>query len=156
MITTLLASRASRPPAGSRHCPAASSTVRPSGKRGVISRVRNRVQAVSLTPRWPRTLRPNINSIRCTGCSGALQDAAGVLVKKLAATRPQAAAAPRPMRKPARTPCVIRPSRQRLADLLSHLLGIAQQHHRVVAVEQRIVDAGISGGKRALVEHDGA
>src|SRR6185295_6051967 len=33
-----------------------------------------------------------------------------------------------------------------LDDVLGHLLGVAEQHHGVVAVEQRIVDAGIAGG----------
>jgi hypothetical protein len=31
---------------------------------------------------------------------------------------------------------------ERLGDVLAHLLGVAEQHHRVLAVEQRIVDAG--------------
>jgi hypothetical protein len=30
-----------------------------------------------------------------------------------------------------------------LDDIVGHLLGVAQQHHRPVLVEQRIVDAGI-------------
>ena len=33
---------------------------------------------------------------------------------------------------------------QRLDDALGHLLGVAEQHHGVVAVEQRVVDAGIA------------
>ena len=32
----------------------------------------------------------------------------------------------------------------RLADFLGHFLGVAEQHHGVVAVEQRVVDAGIA------------
>ena len=31
-----------------------------------------------------------------------------------------------------------------LDDVLGHLLGVAEQHHGVVAVEQGIVDAGIA------------
>ena len=31
-----------------------------------------------------------------------------------------------------------------LDDALGHLLGVAEQHHGVVAVEQGIVDAGIA------------
>ena len=44
----------------------------------------------------------------------------------------------------------------RLHDLFRHLLGVAEQHHRVVAIEERIVDAGVAARERALVEHDGA
>src|SRR5450830_1646661 len=44
----------------------------------------------------------------------------------------------------------------RLDDALGHFLGVAEQHHGVVAIEQRIVDAGIAGGERALDEHHGA
>jgi hypothetical protein len=36
------------------------------------------------------------------------------------------------------------PSLQRLADCLGHLLGVADQQVRVVAVEQRIADAAIA------------
>src|SRR5262245_60190687 len=35
---------------------------------------------------------------------------------------------------------------QRLDDPFGHLLGVAKQHHGVVAVEQRVVDAGIARG----------
>src|SRR3954465_12572120 len=45
---------------------------------------------------------------------------------------------------------------QRLDDALRHLLGVAEQHHRVVTIEQRVVDAGIARGERALDEHHGA
>jgi hypothetical protein len=48
------------------------------------------------------------------------------------------------------------PDAQRLDDILGHLLGVAEQHHGVVAVEQGIVDAGIARGQRALDEHHGA
>src|SRR5450830_195451 len=43
-----------------------------------------------------------------------------------------------------------------LHDALGHFLGVAEQHHGVVAIEQRVVDAGIAGGERALDEHHGA
>src|SRR6185312_3123431 len=43
-----------------------------------------------------------------------------------------------------------------LDDVLGHLLGVAEQHHGIVAVEQGIVDAGIARGQRALDEHHGA
>src|SRR5690606_33830595 len=36
-------------------------------------------------------------------------------------------------------PGVQAPPSHRLDDLLDHLLGVAEQHHRVVAVEQRVV-----------------
>src|SRR3546814_4666623 len=39
---------------------------------------------------------------------------------------------------------------QRLDDLLAHLLGVAEQHHGVVAEEQLVLDAGIAGRHRAL------
>ena len=45
---------------------------------------------------------------------------------------------------------------ERLDDALDHLLGIGQQHHGVVLVEQRIVDAGIAGSQRAFDEQTGA
>src|SRR5690606_1516438 len=45
---------------------------------------------------------------------------------------------------------------QGLDDTLGYLLGVAEQHHRVVAIEEGVVDAGIAGGERALEEHDGA
>ena len=32
----------------------------------------------------------------------------------------------------------------RLDDLLGHLLGVAEQHHCIVAVEQGVVDTGIA------------
>ncbi|SPP92880.1 putative Enoyl-CoA hydratase [Bradyrhizobium vignae] len=35
----------------------------------------------------------------------------------------------------------------RLDDILGDLLGVAEQHHGVVAIEQRIVDAGITRGQ---------
>ncbi len=40
-----------------------------------------------------------------------------------------------------------------LDDLFRHLLGVAEQHHRVVAPEQRVVDAGIARRHAALDEH---
>ena len=43
----------------------------------------------------------------------------------------------------------------RLDDILGHLLGVAEQHHRAVLVEQRVVDAGIAGAERALDEQAG-
>src|SRR6202051_3222369 len=43
-----------------------------------------------------------------------------------------------------------------LDDILGHLLGVAEQHHGVVTVEQGIVDAGIARCERALDEHHGA
>ena len=33
---------------------------------------------------------------------------------------------------------------KRLDDVLAHLLGVAEQHHRVVAIEQLILDTGIA------------
>src|SRR6266498_4179954 len=46
---------------------------------------------------------------------------------------------------------------QRFYDLLGHLLGVAEQHHRIVAVEQFVVDAGIADpAHRALHEQHGA
>src|SRR5258705_12746130 len=41
-------------------------------------------------------------------------------------------------------------------DALRHLLGVAEQHHRVVAVEQRVIDSCVSGCERPLDEHHGA
>src|SRR6185295_14715137 len=41
-------------------------------------------------------------------------------------------------------------------DILGHLLGVAEQHHGVVAVEQRVVDARVTRSQRALDEHHGA
>ena len=41
-----------------------------------------------------------------------------------------------------------------LGDFLGHLLRVAERHHGVVAIEQRIVDAGIAGRQRPLVEDD--
>ena len=35
-------------------------------------------------------------------------------------------------------------------DFLAHFLGVAEQHHRVVAVEQLVLDAGIARGHRAF------
>src|ERR1700679_1620874 len=43
-----------------------------------------------------------------------------------------------------------------LDDILGHLLGVAEQHHGVVTVEQGIVDTGITRRQRALDEHHGA
>src|SRR5205085_7674372 len=40
---------------------------------------------------------------------------------------------------------------QRLHDLFDHLLGVGEQHHRIVAVEKLVVDAGIAdAAHRAL------
>src|ERR1019366_8696483 len=44
----------------------------------------------------------------------------------------------------------------RLDDTLGHFLGVAEQHPGVVAVEQRVVDAGVARCQRALDEHHGA
>ena len=44
------------------------------------------------------------------------------------------------------------PSPQVLDDLLDHLLGVPEEHHRVVAVEELVVDAGIAGRERTLDE----
>jgi len=41
---------------------------------------------------------------------------------------------------------------ERLDDFLAHFLGIAEQHHRVVAVEELVLDPGIARGHRALDE----
>ena len=41
---------------------------------------------------------------------------------------------------------------QRLDDFLAHLFGVAEQHHRVVAEEQLVVDPRITRGHRALDE----
>ena len=43
-------------------------------------------------------------------------------------------------------------SGHRADDLLGHLLGVAEQHHGVVLVEQRVVDAGVARRHRALDE----
>ena len=44
--------------------------------------------------------------------------------------------------------------RQRLVDFLDHLLGVGQQHHRLVHVEHVVVDPGIAdAAHRALDEH---
>ena len=43
----------------------------------------------------------------------------------------------------------------RADDLLGHLLGVAEQHHGVVVVEQAVLDAGIARGGRALDEERG-
>src|SRR4051812_11006422 len=41
-----------------------------------------------------------------------------------------------------------------LHDFLGHLLGVAEQHHRIVAIEELVVDAGIAdAAHRALHEH---
>jgi len=45
---------------------------------------------------------------------------------------------------------------QRIDDFFHHLLGVAEQHHGVAAVEQRVVGAGLARGKRAFGEHQGA
>ena len=55
----------------SRHCPSASPTLNPSGKRGVISVSTNAVQSLSLTPSASPILRPNMRSISSIGLSGA-------------------------------------------------------------------------------------
>src|SRR5215467_3017225 len=44
---------------------------------------------------------------------------------------------------------------ERLDDLLAHFLGVAEQHHRVVAKEQLILDAGIARSHGALDEKHG-
>ena len=41
---------------------------------------------------------------------------------------------------------------QGLDDRLGHLLGVAEQHHRVVGIEQRVVDAGVARRKRPFHE----
>ena len=48
------------------------------------------------------------------------------------------------------------PSAEGLDDLLGHLLGVAEQHHRLVGEEQRVVDAGIARRQRPLEEQGGA
>ena len=53
-----------------------------------------------------------------------------------------------------RSSCRASPS-QRLDDVLGHLLGVAEEHHRARLVEERVVDAGIAGGERALDEEAG-
>src|SRR5215470_12440101 len=73
IITTLLGSRTIRLRSLSRYWPRASYTVRPSGKRGVISRSRKFRNCVSLTPRRSPILRPSRSSATCWGLSGALQ-----------------------------------------------------------------------------------
>src|SRR5580704_18809919 len=230
MVRSLLGSRTSAPPSLSRHWLAASTTVNPSGKRGVTSRARNRDHAASLTPSRPPILRPNINSICCMACCGAPQAASAAAA---AAATPPVRSSPsttvtrRRCALSMRRPCSIdsyplptfprmagqprtrrglhlsplagrgqvrgplresepveRPltptlspqagrgsggaapyaialpqadhSGQRLADLLGHFLGVAQEHHRVIAIEQRVVDAGIARRERTLVEHHGA
>src|SRR5690606_18035526 len=53
-------------------------------------------------------------------------------------------------------PCPVRVSASVahcLADLLGHLFSVAQEHHCIVAVEQRVVDAGVTGGEAALIKH---
>src|SRR5215213_7897773 len=47
-----------------------------------------------------------------------------------------------------------RPS-ERLDDLFGHLLRVAEEHHRVVAEEQLVLDPGIAGAHAALDEQHG-
>src|SRR6185312_17544864 len=70
---------------------------------------------------------------------------------------PSAAAFELPMaQRPAAAPAVAVAGHpallQRLDDFLAHLLGVAEQHHRVVAEEQLVLDAGIARGHRPLDE----
>src|SRR4051812_35820920 len=39
-----------------------------------------------------------------------------------------------------------------LDDVLDHLLGVAEHHHRLVHVEEGIVDSGVAGRHRTLVD----
>src|SRR5213083_2327524 len=45
---------------------------------------------------------------------------------------------------------------QRLDHVLDDLLRIAEHHHGLLHVEERVVEAGIAGGHAALVDDDGA
>jgi hypothetical protein len=36
-------------------------------------------------------------------------------------------------------------------DRFRHLLGVAQQHHSVVVIDQRIADAGVTGAEGSIV-----
>src|SRR5919204_1616076 len=65
ICTTLLGSRMILLLAPPRHSPAALNMVSPLGKREMISRSTNRLQAASFTPRRRPMLRPNINSATC-------------------------------------------------------------------------------------------
>src|SRR5262249_32920440 len=50
---------------------------------------------------------------------------------------------------------LMRGALERLHDVLAHHLGIGEEHHRVVAEEQLVVDAGIARGHAALHEQHG-
>ena len=41
----------------------------------------------------------------------------------------------------------------RLDNFLSHFLSITKDHHGVVAIKQRVIDARVARRQRALVEH---
>src|SRR3984957_3637351 len=184
MMTILLGSWAMTP-STVLYWPAASTTLRPSGKRGVTSRARKRTHSRSPTTSLPSTLRPNINSIACMDRAGAWHAVAPSAPAEAGASAANAVRAQATWRERGHTvslpaaslmpsgppdarrcrrehnrtatcncsgPC----SSQGLGDLFGHLLGVAEKHHGVVAVEQRIVDAGIARGERALVEHHGA
>ena len=59
-----------------------------SGKRGVTSRARKRVQARSVTTSLPSTARPNITSITCMARAGARQTSSARTVTGGAGTAP--------------------------------------------------------------------
>src|SRR6266478_6779112 len=51
---------------------------------------------------------------------------------------------------------VIATTAQFADDVAYEILGVAEEHQRVVQVIQRVVDAGEAGGHAALDDHDGA
>src|SRR5664280_1772678 len=46
-------------------------------------------------------------------------------------------------------------SLDRLDDVLDHLLRVAEHHHRLVHVEELVVEAGVARRHRPLVDDDG-
>src|SRR5687768_11981700 len=74
MRTILPGSRTSALVLASRHWPAVSNTVSPSGKRGLTSRARNSRHCASLTPSLPPILRPNRSSTSIICDWGAEQE----------------------------------------------------------------------------------
>ena len=84
-----------------------------------------------------------------TGCSCPRPGASGHSVRSVRRRHDVHGQQPRPVRNAC---CRTAPFRaaprssmpHRLADFLGHLLGVAEQHHGVVAVEQRVVDARVS------------
>src|SRR5215468_4836978 len=44
---------------------------------------------------------------------------------------------------------------QGVDNFFAHFLGVAEQHHYVVAAEELVFDAGVAGGRQALDEEHG-